>query len=343
MEDGCNLTDISQVSLRAVQTQISGSTLQSQFSNGKARPVPLPNRTLLANSKVPPVFPKLVKRSLQRIAEIVTKPRISLIIFVKRKLEERGYYDIRGLGEITTIREFKDRAFAIQDRSREQTLDDVARLRKKYEQPILGEVPVERLLELLAQIVDPTNFYLYCGSQLTHTLQVLESMEKAGITDQEFLATTLIHDLGKLAILNGESWENIEGGGKIPLGENVPGSGFANCTFNWDHADIVHARFKPYVSENMQWVLNWHSIQPPCEPLMDAKDRALFDKYYKPFVRHDRTFIFHHLPKKRLGDYLPLLKEFFPRPVLFSLFAMISLGVASVQKFVTPSLASVGI
>ena len=58
-------------------------------------------------------------------------------------------------------------------------------------------------------------------SQLTHTLQVLESMEQAGITDREFLATTLIHDLGKLAILKGEKWENLEGGGKIPQGENV--------------------------------------------------------------------------------------------------------------------------
>ncbi len=258
--------------------------------------------------------------------------------FVKRKLNQRGFYDIKGLDEIVTIDEFKERAFAIQHRSRKQTLDDVARLRKKYEQPIIGEVPVERLLELLAQIVDPTNFYLFCGSQLTHTLQVLESMEKAGITDKEFLATTLIHDLGKLAVLKGESWENLEGGGKIPLGENVAGSGFANSTFNWDHADVVHARFKPYVSENMQWVLNWHSIQPPCEPLMDAKDRALYEKYYKPFVRHDRTFIFHHLPKKRLSDYVPLIKEFFPRPVLFSLFAMINLGVAYVSEFAKPGL-----
>jgi hypothetical protein len=237
--------------------------------------------------------------------------------FVKRKLRKRGFHDIRGLGEITTIDEFLDRAFAIQRRSRKQTLDDVIQLRKKYEQPILGEVSVERLLELLAQIVDPTNFYLFCGSQLTHTLQVLESMEKAGITDKEFLATTLIHDLGKLAVLKGERWENLEGGGKIPLGGNVPGSGFANCTFNWDHADVVHARFKPYLSENMQWLLRWHSIQPECEPLMDATDLARYEKYYKPFVRHDRTFIFHHLPKKHLSDYLPLLKEFFPRPVLF--------------------------
>jgi hypothetical protein len=32
---------------------------------------------------------------------------------------------------------------------------------------------VERLLELQAQIVDPTNFLMFTGSQLTHTLQVL--------------------------------------------------------------------------------------------------------------------------------------------------------------------------
>ena len=234
-----------------------------------------------------------------------------------RGLNERGFYDLRGVGEITTIDEFKERALAIQKRARLQTQEDVIALKKKYEQPIFGEIAVERLLELQAQIIDPTNFFMFTGSQLTHTLQVLESMEKAGITDREFLATTLIHDLGKLAILKGEKWENLEGGGKIPLGENVQGSGFENCTFSWDHADVVHARFHPYVSKDMAWVLKWHSIQPDCEPLMDARDRALFEKYYKPFVRHDRTYIFHHLPKKRLSDYLPLVKEFFPEKVLF--------------------------
>lgn len=251
--------------------------------------------------------------------------------FVERKLNARGFYyirdteglaghgfyDIRGLGEITTVEEFRQRAFAIQRSSRLQTQEDVIALRKKYEQPIFGEITVERLLELQAQIIDPTNVFLFTGSQLTHTLQILESMEKDGITDREFLATVLIHDLGKLSILKGETWENLEGGGKIPLGENVPGSGFENCTFNWDHADVVHARFHPYVSKDMAWLLKWHSIQPNSEPLMDDHDRMLFDKYFKPFGRHDRTFIFHHLPKKRLSDYLPLMKEFLPEKVIF--------------------------
>ena len=230
----------------------------------------------------------------------------------KKGLGERGFYDIRGVDEITTVDEFKKRALGIMERQQLQTQQDVIALKNKYEQPIFGEIAVERLLELEAQIIDPTNRFLFTGSQLTHTLQVLERMEKAGITDREFLATTLIHDLGKLALLKGEKWENLEGGGKIPLGENVPGSGFENCNFNWDHADVVHARFHPYVSKDMAWVLKWHSIQPNSVALMDAGDRALFEKYLKAFLRHDRTFIFHHLPKKRLSDYLPLLKEFFP-------------------------------
>jgi hypothetical protein len=177
--------------------------------------------------------------------------------FIKRQLNEHGFcnirdgnglakcgfHDIRGVGEITAIEEYKERAFAICRRSRLQTRAEVNALKKKYEQPIFGEIAVERLLELQAQIIDPTNTLLFAGSQLTHTLQVMDSMEKAGITDREFLATTLVHDLGKLASLKGEKWENVEGGGKIPQGENAPGSGFENCNFNWDHPDVVHARF----------------------------------------------------------------------------------------------------
>ena len=67
-----------------------------------------------------------------------------------RVLNERGFYDIRGVGEITTIDEFKERAFAIQKRSRLQTQEDVTALKKKYERPIFGEIAVERLLELQA-------------------------------------------------------------------------------------------------------------------------------------------------------------------------------------------------
>jgi hypothetical protein len=209
-----------------------------------------------------------------------------------RSLRELGFYNIRGIGEIATIEEFTERAFNLMRRARQQTVEEVAALKRKYNRPIFGEVSLERLLELEAQVIDPTNILMFTGSQLTHTLQVLESMERAGIADREFLATTLIHDLGKLASLTSETWENLESGGKLPIGENAPGSGLEACTFSWDHSDVVHARFYPYVSRDMAWLLKWHSIQKTCEPLMDAHDRALFEKYYKPFIQHDRTYIF---------------------------------------------------
>src|SRR5437660_2813029 len=101
----------------------------------------------------------------------------------------------------TTIEEFHSYAVEIRKNSRKQTLEEVTQLRKKYEEPIFGEISVYRLLELLAQVIDPTMEGLYCTSQLTHTLQVLEKMEEAGITDREFLATMLIHDVGKLAAM----------------------------------------------------------------------------------------------------------------------------------------------
>jgi hypothetical protein len=241
--------------------------------------------------------------------------------YIRRKLNERGYYWIRGLGEeLCTIEDFRQRANGIKQRFRQQDEATVAALRKKYEQPIIGEVSVCRLLELLAQVIDPANNYLYCGSQLTHTLQVAESMERAGInetTNREMIVFGLIHDLGELALLKGELPEHVEGGGKRPLRKYPAGIGLGNCAFTWDHSDIVHARFRPYVSENIAWLLRYHSITPACVLLMDERDRELYKSYHQTFIPHDRTYVFYHLPAKQLEDYRGLLEEAFPEKILF--------------------------
>jgi hypothetical protein len=57
-----------------------------------------------------------------------------------RGLNERGFYDIRGVGEITTIDEFKERAFASQKRSRLQTLEDVTALKKNMNSRSLAKL-----------------------------------------------------------------------------------------------------------------------------------------------------------------------------------------------------------
>jgi len=104
-----------------------------------------------------------------------------------RGLGQRGFYDVRGVGEITTIDEFRERAFAIQKRARLQTQEDVIALKRNM-------------------------------------------------------------------------------------------SSRSSAKLQWNDC------FRPYMSKDMAWVLKWHSIQRNCEPLMDAGDRALFEKYYKPFV-----------------------------------------------------------
>jgi hypothetical protein len=99
--------------------------------------------------------------------------------FVNKQLNRHGYYKVLRLDPLHTIEEFHSYAVEIRRNSRQQTLEEVTQLRKKYEEPIFGEISVYRLLELLAQVIDPMEC-LYCTSQLTHTLQVLEKLEDAG-------------------------------------------------------------------------------------------------------------------------------------------------------------------
>ncbi len=80
--------------------------------------------------------------SLRNMARVFPRP---IKEFVKRKLNargfygirdirglgERGFYDIRGFDEITTVDEFKERAFAIMKRQQLQTREDVIALKKE--------------------------------------------------------------------------------------------------------------------------------------------------------------------------------------------------------------------
>jgi len=95
--------------------------------------------------------------SLEKVAARFPRP---IKKFVKRRLSERGiytirdtkglgergFYDIRGVGEIRTIDEFRKQALAIQRRSRLQTQQEVSALKSKYEQPIFGEIAAEDCL-----------------------------------------------------------------------------------------------------------------------------------------------------------------------------------------------------
>ena len=61
-----------------------------------------------------------------------------------------------------------------------QTIDDVESLRRKYAEPVFGEVPVWDLVERLALCIDPSDSALFCTSQQTHVLQMIEAMDRRG-------------------------------------------------------------------------------------------------------------------------------------------------------------------
>ena len=237
---------------------------------------------------------------------------------VRRQMHRHGFSrndavsaDPRG------YREFSLRASEIKRRHDAQTPEIVAQLARKYEKPIIGEVEVYRLLELLAQCIDPSNRVLFCASQLTHTLQVMDELKLNGVADHDVLVTGLVHDLGKIALLFDEDPWNIEGEGKQPLGQNKPGQGLAQSNLTFDHGDIAYARLKPYLSEECAWLVRFHSITKQCHGLMNARDRELKSKYLDPFVEVDRTYSYFRMPRSRLSDYREFIAEAFPTPILF--------------------------
>jgi hypothetical protein len=146
--------------------------------------------------------------------------------FIRRELNQRGYYKVPSSlssslrVQPNSLDDFHRHAKAIMARHRLQDKEAAAALQAKYQQPVFGQIRVWRLLELLAQCIDPASTLLYCTSQLTHVLQMLECMERNGVSDQDMFLAALLHDLGKVVYLTGEAPENVDGGGKHPIGYN---------------------------------------------------------------------------------------------------------------------------
>jgi hypothetical protein len=214
--------------------------------------------------------------------------------------------------------QFLDQAKVTYERHLGQTQEMVAALEKKYEQPVLGRVPVWNLMERLAQCIDPSDPQLFCVSQLIHALQVVEGMERDGIRDKDFLIAGLIHDLGKILLLTGEAPENVVSI-NMPIGHYEKGVGLANCVFQWNHDQFIYSRFKDWVPDHIAWVLRYHSIYlPECEHLMDERDRLYNQRYLQVFKKYDRgTKSLYHLPKTGIEKYRSLIEETFPDPILF--------------------------
>lgn len=214
--------------------------------------------------------------------------------------------------------DFDQNASAIRVCRARQSRQDVAALEVKYERPIFGRLTVMQLLEKMSCVMDPSDNRLGTVSQLVHTLQGLESMERAGLTDGVLPQAMLIHDLGKLLYLAGEAPENVFGM-KRPLDNMIPGGGLDKVEFQWNHDDIAWLRFRKIVSEPVAWLVRYHSIIiDDCEPYMDARDRMYTDQYLREFQFHDQqSKSMYRIPSRTLEDYRPWIESLFAEPIEF--------------------------
>lgn len=211
-----------------------------------------------------------------------------------------------------------ERAAAIDRRHAEQTLDTVASLRDKYANPVFGRVRVWSLVEMLSQCIDPTDQRLYAASQQMHVLQILEAMESENAATDELVLAALVHDLGKVLLLTDEAPENVVCM-NTPIGSPAPGSGFANCVFQWNHDEFAWSRLKDYLPEGIAWLVRYHSVLPAqCAHLMDAQDRDFAERYLQPFARYDHgTKSPFFLPKKRIEHYRSVIEKWLPATIVW--------------------------
>ena len=221
-------------------------------------------------------------------------------------------------GEQAQLQEFYERSDEIAYLHSLQTKETVALLQQKYQQPIVGEARVWDLIQMLGSCIDPWSPLLFCTSQLIHVLQVLESMEQHGEKDPDLYLVALLHELGKIALLKGEAPQNVEGGGRKPVGEYEKGIGLDNCTLQFGHGEIVYLRLKDYVPDHIAWLLRYHDmIFETCEPYLDERDRAYAEQYYHTFSKHDRTVSYLKIPTVPLEKYRDMVEKAFPNPILF--------------------------
>ncbi|MBI1353484.1 MAG: hypothetical protein GC160_04000 [Acidobacteria bacterium] len=215
--------------------------------------------------------------------------------------------------------EFQRRAAEVIWLQERQTAETVRALKAKFESPILGRFRVWDLLEKLALCVDPSDTNLGCTSQYMHVNQILAAMERDGALDDDLLLTALLHDLGKVAMLQGEAPEHVVCFTK-PVEACEPGAGLDQALFRFGHDEIAYTRFKDLVPEHVAWMIRNHSmVLGECEPLMSAQDREYERQYLSRFRAYDLGFKSKaFLPAQpTLDRFRAFVERWFPQPILF--------------------------
>jgi hypothetical protein len=127
---------------------------------------------------------------------------------------------------------FRLEAIAIRERHAAQTAVQASAPRRKYEQPVFGEITTWSLFEMMAHCIDSADDRLCCTSQEVHVLQIIEAMETDGTASEELILSALVHDIGKITLLKGELPENVLYMNEILAG-GAPGARCNGAATTW--------------------------------------------------------------------------------------------------------------
>src|SRR5918995_1587618 len=227
---------------------------------------------------------------------------------------------------------------------RYQTLDFVLQKKAKYLPLDRRTMGVWDALEYLETLVDDSDPDLDL-TQIDHALQTAESIRRAN-QPRWFVATGLIHDLGKILCLWGEPQWAVVGdtfpvgcafSDKIvyaeffdanpdsshpvystPNGIYEPHCGLDAVHMSWGHDEFLYHVVKDVMPEEALYMIRYHSFyaahrEGAYEHLMTDRDREMF-KWVRAFNRYDLYSKGDGKPDaKALRPYYEdLINEFFP-------------------------------
>src|SRR5262249_20756783 len=157
----------------------------------------------------------------------------------------------------------------------------------------------------------------FCASQFLHVQQILAAMEANRVEDPDLLLLAIVHDLGKVLLLQNAAPDEIVGSTKR-IAAAEPGAGLDNVVFQFGHCEFIYSRLRDHVPDHVAWVARYHNVDlRDVAPLMDVRDLAYSERYLVPFQRFDGGFASpFFLPRVDLARYRDLVERSFPQPIL---------------------------
>ncbi len=230
---------------------------------------------------------------------------------------------------------------------RYQTLDFVREKKAQYRGLVRDRKSIWEMAEYLNTLVDDSDPDTDV-TQIEHLLQTSEAIRRDG-HPRWFVATGLVHDLGKVLCLYGEPQWAVVGDtfptgcaysdqivfpeffadnpdSRVPdyqtkYGIYEPNCGLDTVHLSWGHDEYIYRVTRDYLPETAQYMLRYHSFYAAHKHhayghLMNARDHEMFEwvRKFNPYDLYSKGLARPNM-KEIKPYYDDLVSEFFPAKI----------------------------